>query len=380
MLCVNKMFYRYGGNVLKKYGKLLAVTLCTAMIVTSATGCGKKKTEDKKEVTSEVKENSDCLSYVTLGDYSSIKINKNEIDVEAEKQITENIKSTGKYNKVKKGKVKKGDIINIYYVGKVNGKAFEGGSCTKKSNPAGFDLEIGSNSFIDGFEDALIGKTVGKKHDINVTFPESYQQNKDLEGKKAVFSVTINFKKVYPEISDDFVKENFKGFSADYDETAQDYTKYIRDNVIEEKAWSIVKDASKVKDIYPSDRLEDMKSYLKTSITSYLKQGGYNLEDYLKAQNTTEDEFDKQIEVTAKENVAQQLIYGAIAQKENIKVSDDDYKKGLKNYMTKYNCKDEKELKKFFKENLGTNAENKIKEDMLFSNVRKFIAKNVKES
>ena len=123
-----------------------------------------------------------------------------------------------------------------------------------------------------------------------------------------------------------------------------------------------------------------MKSQLKTSITSYLKQGGYNLEDYLKAQNTTEDEFDKQIEVTAKENVAQQLIYGAIAQKENIKVSDDDYKKGLKNYMTKYNCKDEKELKKFFKENLGTNAENKIKEDMLFSNVRKFIAKNVKES
>lgn len=369
---------RYGGKVLRKYSKLLAITLCTAMMVTSVTGCGKKDSDNK--VTSEAQQNADCLSYVTLGNYSSIELKKSEIDNEVDNQINDNIKNTGKFEQEKKGKVKNGDIINIYYVGKVKGKAFDGGSCTKKTNPDGYDLEIGSHSFIDGFEEELIGKTIGKKHDIKVTFPKSYPQNEDLAGKKAVFSVTINFKKVYPELSDEFVKENFKEFSDDYEETADGYTKYIRDNVVEDKAWEKVYSDSKVNDIYPSDKLEETEKQLKTYITSNLKQGGYELEDYLKAQNITEDDFDKQIEVSAKEKVAQQLTYGAIAQRENISVSDDEYKKEIKNYIKEFNCKDEKELENTFNEQYGSKPEKIIKENMLFRSVRKFIAKNVKES
>ena len=144
---------RYGGKVLKKYSKLLAITLCTAMMVTSVTGCGKKDSDNN--VTSEAKQNADCLSYVTLGNYSSIELKKSEIDDEVNSQISDNIKNTGKFEKEKKGKVKNGDILNIYYVGKVKGKAFDGGSCTKKTNPDGYDLEIGSHSFIDGFVNVI---------------------------------------------------------------------------------------------------------------------------------------------------------------------------------------------------------------------------------
>ena len=153
---------------MKKYSKLLAVTLC-ASIALASTGCSatnklknaitnKKTTSDtKKESAESVK----CLDYVTLGDYSTIKIKKSEIDKSTKEQVEKNIKSTGDYKKVKTGKVKKGDIVNIYYVGKINGKTFDGGSLTKKTNKAGYDLEIGSKSFIDGFEDGLIGKKIG---------------------------------------------------------------------------------------------------------------------------------------------------------------------------------------------------------------------------
>ena len=83
---------RYGGKVLRKYSKLLAITLCTAMMVTSVTGCGKKDSDNK--VTSEAQQNADCLSYVTLGNYSSIELKKSEIDDEVNSQISDNIKNT----------------------------------------------------------------------------------------------------------------------------------------------------------------------------------------------------------------------------------------------------------------------------------------------
>ena len=294
-------------------------------------------------------------------------------------QITKNIKSTGDYTKVKKGKIKKGDIVNIYYVGKVNGKTFEGGSLTKKTNKAGYDLEIGSNTFIDGFEDGLIGRKIGSKCKIKVTFPEQYSQNQDLAGKKAVFSVTINFKEVYPELSDKFVKKNMKDFDKDYENTAAGYTKYVRDNLLAEKAWSTFYDTCKVND-YPESKMKTMKTQLKTSITYYLQNNGYTLENYLKSQNSSMSDFNKQLETTAKTDVGKQLVYGAVAEKENITVSDKQYKEEVKTYLTNYNCKNEKELSSTFKDYYGVDAKTIITEDILYKNVKNFLIKNVKES
>lgn len=371
---------------MKKYSKLLAVTLC-ASIALASTGCSatnklknaitnKKTTSDtKKESAESVK----CLDYVTLGDYSTIKIKKSEIDKSTKEQVEKNIKSTGDYKKVKTGKVKKGDIVNIYYVGKINGKTFDGGSLTKKTNKAGYDLEIGSKSFIDGFEDGLIGKKIGSKCKVKVTFPKSYSQNQKIAGKKAVFSVAINFKEVYPKLTDKFVKKNLKDFDKNYENTAKGYTQYVRDTLLGEKAWKVFYDTCKIKD-YPKSKMDTMKTQLKTSITYYLKSNGYTLENYLKSQNLSTKEFNKQLETTAKSDVGKQLVYGAVAEKENIKVTDKQYKDEVKTYLTNYNCKSEKELNSTFKDYYGVDAKSIIKDDILYKNVKNYLIKNVKEA
>ena len=97
---------------------------------------------------------------------------------------------------------KEGDTVNIDFVGKMDGKAFDGGSGT------GYDLVLGSGSFIDGFEDQLIGAKKGEKLEVNVTFPESYPNNPDLAGKPAVFDVTVNKVSTMPELTDQWVKEH----------------------------------------------------------------------------------------------------------------------------------------------------------------------------
>ena len=149
----------------------------------------KQVTEKEKEVDPVIK---DAAKYVTLADYKNIVLKKADIDKELQSQIDKALDDYAVYKKIKSGKVKKGDTVNIYYVGKLDGEAFDGGSCTKETNPEGYNLEIGGGAFIPGFEDALIGKQVGKTHDINVTFPESYSNNPDLAGKPAVFTFTIN--------------------------------------------------------------------------------------------------------------------------------------------------------------------------------------------
>ena len=375
---------------MKKYSKLLAVTLC-ASIALASTGCGatdklknaitNNKVASSKSPDTDKKssESVKCLDYVTLGDYSTINIKKSEMDKSTKEQIEKNIKSTRDYTKVKTGKVKKGDIVNIYYVGKVNGKTFEGGSLTKKTNKAGYDLEIGSNTFIEGFEDGLIGKKIGSKCKVNTTFPESYSQNQELAGKKAVFTVTINFKEVYPKLSDKFVKKNLKDFDKNYENTAKGYEKYVRDNLLAEKAWKTFYDTCKVND-YPDSKMDTMKTQLKTSITYYLKNNGYTLENYLKSQNLSSEDFNKQLETTAKSDVGKQLVYGAVAEKENITVSDKQYKEEVKTYLTNYNCKDEDELNSTFKDYYGVDAKSIITDDILYKNVKNFLVKNVKES
>ena len=141
----------------------LSVLLCVTVAFTSGCSIGKKKTTEKAD-----------SEYVTLGEYKKISLKKSEVTEQVQKQIDSTLDSYAEYKKKKSGKVKDGDTVNIYYVGKVNGKKFSGGSCTRKDNPDGYNLTIGSGTFIPGFEDGLIGAKVGEKLDVKVTFPDSY--------------------------------------------------------------------------------------------------------------------------------------------------------------------------------------------------------------
>ncbi|MDD7402753.1 MAG: FKBP-type peptidyl-prolyl cis-trans isomerase [Butyribacter sp.] len=359
--------------------KWLMLSLCSCLAVASMTGCGaadkaKKTVNMEKESTPLIQ---NAKSYIELADYSVIELDKDEIDKELQEGIDQTLDEYATYKHVKKGTVKDGDTVNIFYVGKIDGVAFDGGSCTKENTPDGYDLEIGSNTFIDGFEEGLIGKKIGKTYDIDVTFPDNYSANEELSGKKAVFTVTINYKqgkKVKQEFTDDFVKKNLTTYTS-----VEDYMTQNRATIIQSKAVAKVCNDTKIKK-YPEDKVKEMETQLKTSIEAYLAQNSMTLDDYLTNLNTSKEDYEKQVKETAQEDVGNQLVYNAIAQAENITISDDEYKEELKTYLTNYNCEKESDLNKQFKETYGTTAKQIIYNDLLYQKVADYLVKNVKES
>ena len=152
---------------------IISVLLIASMLV----GCGKDRELYKVNLS----------KYIEVGEYTGITVDTTSKDYKGyyESNIESDATNGQYYNEIKEGKVENGDIANIDYIGKKDGVAFDGGTAEK------YDLTIGSGTFIDGFEDQLIGVPVGKTVDINVTFPENYG-NEELNGAPVVFTVTIN--------------------------------------------------------------------------------------------------------------------------------------------------------------------------------------------
>ncbi len=352
---------------MRKFSKCaVALTLCAAMVFTG--GCSKKDGDsDKKKSDAE---------YVTLSEYNPVTLKTADIDEYVQGQIDQTLAEYTEYKKVKKGKVKEGDTVSIYYVGRMNGKKFEGGSCTAEDMPEGYDLTIGSGAFIPGFEDGLIGAKVGDTVKVDTTFPDEYPNNPDYAGKKAVFTVTVNYiqgEAIVPEVTDEFVKENLTTY-----ESAEDYKNTLREYAIKELAWTSVYEGSKIEE-YPEDQVDEMYNQLYTSITYYLEQNNYELSDYIEAQQTTEEAFKEQLRTTAQEDVGRILICKAIAEAEKLSVSDEEYQAEVKNFITSYNVEDEAGLDELFKNYYGTDAKSIITDDLLFQEVKDFLAKNAKE-
>ncbi len=179
------------------------------------------------------------------------------------------------------GKVEEGDIANIDYVGKKDGVAFDGGTAN------GYDLEIGSDSFIDGFEDGLIGKEIGSTVDLNLTFPESYG-NADLAGQDVVFTVKINsVQHTFSELND----ENAK--TCGFDSAAEieaDAVKYATEGA----AWDIVYENAKVE--YPKKETEVFYSFLLSNLDIQMQNSyGITLEEYVEYAGTTMDEVEQTV-------------------------------------------------------------------------------------
>lgn len=356
---------------MRKITKWITVAVCLSLTLSIFAACGKKSEKKSEKV-----EKIDYDKCVTLGEYQTISLKKSDIDKEVQSKIDEQLQNDTVYEQLKKGTVADGDTINIYYVGKVDGKEFDGGSCTKETQPDGYDLTIGSKTFIDGFEDALIGKKVGGTYDINVTFPDQYERNAELAGKPAVFTVTINSKQGKantPKLEDSYVKENITGY-----DTVKEYKESLRKTAIQEMAWEQVSEASKVNE-YPKQKLADIKKRMETSITYYLKQQGTSLEDYMKAQNMTQETFDQQMDESAKQTLGQTLIYEAIAQKEKISVSDKEYQDELDQFITTNGCEDEAAANKLFQSYYGATAEDILKDTILNQKIKEYLVKNVQE-
>lgn len=221
------------------------------------------------------------------------------------------------------GAAKEGDTVNIDYVGKVDGEEFDGGSAT------GYDLELGSGTFIDGFEDQLIGAKKGDKVTVNVTFPEDYSST-DLAGKDAVFDVTVNTVTTLPDLTDQWVKDNAEdmgskasdvaSFRVEQEKLLQAQVDYQYNNTIQQDALQQIVDAS---EITVSDKMQEYaEAYVISQEVQSVQQYGYTLADILNMYGMSVDDFKSEISEYAVDYAKQRMVVAAIADEQNIKSND----------------------------------------------------------
>ena len=281
---------------------------------------------------------------VTLGKYKGIELKKVEYNVE-EKDIDHEIGHMQERNarlvNVEDRPVEKNDTTVIDFEGFVDGVAFEGGKAENH------ELVIGSNTFIPGFEDQIIGMKIGEEKDINVTFPEEYF-SKDLDGKAAVFKVKLHEikKKELPEVDDEFAKDvsefdTIKELKDSIKEKLEEENKNKAKYETEEEAIKTVCDNTEI-DI-PSGMVETETDNMIKDIEQRLMYQGLNFAQYLQMMGKTEEDMRKEMKEQAERQVKTKLVLGAIVEAEKIEATDEEVKAKLEEMATMYG-KDAKDL------------------------------------
>lgn len=307
--------------------KFAALALCLAAGL-SLLSCGKPKTSmDIKYKVSD---------YVTLyKNYRNLKVTISG-DYTTESALQRMLDNAGSYVRDdSQTTVAEDSIVNVDYVGKLDGTAFDGGTAKDQNIDVKNNCAAGSGSaYIDGFTSGLVGAQVGSTVDCPVTFPENYSSS-NLAGKAVVFTFTVNYicKKVdMDSLTDDFVKEKFNLNSVDElkksaKSQAESNKKSDTRTAVTEK---LVKD-SKIK--YPKNLLSmRLKEYEDRFTDQYAS--GSSLKDYLKKNyNMSVDDFESQIKSTLKENLNTELVLEAVADKEGIKLDQKGYKEYIDNLM-----------------------------------------------
>ena len=269
--------------------------------------------------------------YVKTFDVNAVKIASADVEYTDEKMqedINAQLSNHRALNADAALAVKDGDVVNIDYVGTIDGTEFDGGSAQ------GYDLTIGSGSFIDNFEQQLIGTHPGDQVTVNVTFPEEYANNPDLAGKAAVFAVTVNGIKELPEFNDEFVKTNL----ADYAQTVEEYKQYLKDTNYKNNLNSAVSkyiSENISADKYPDAYLKQLKAlqmtlneeefnYMAQMYAQYGMDFSYgSVMEYKGAANT--EEYEKVLEEDAKKFCLNNMAYQDLAAKAGIAITDEDY-------------------------------------------------------
>ncbi len=344
--------------------RILAIMLSAMLAATMCTACGSKSSEDSS---SESEDSSstpqmpditglDAAKYVNLAEYKGLTLESSTTEV-----TDENIDSELSYELSmmpmevddENAKVTEGDTVNIDYVGKINGKEFDGGSAEDT------DLRIGSGQFIDGFEDGLVGAVKGQTVELNLTFPDDYS-DEEYAGKDVTFTVTINaIKRPLDEITDEWVQEN-----SDY-ETVDEYRESVREDLEEynenqassnltSSALLQVVDASEVTD-YPDDLVKYGEDVYTNQIMSYADSADESFDEYLEDQDMTEDEFKEQRKEYAQNVSKQILVVKAIADAEGFSTEDDDYQTALEKYETEYSMTEDELYEKYGESNVYFN-------------------------
>ena len=291
--------------------RIISLILVVAFAALCLTGCGEKDRILYKSVK--------LTKFVDLAEYKGIKIDTSSDEFKKlyDEIIAGDVEDYGLYVRKTEGTVAKGDTANIDYVGKKDGVAFEGGTAS------GYDLTIGSNSFIDGFETGLIGVEIGSTVDLNLTFPTNYQSS-DLAGKAVVFTVKVNYVKTTDPMSpEDYYKQiNFK--------TLKEYEADVKDRAIKGNLLETVIDKSKVKD-YPEEDIEILKNDLIKLFEKNLQYYGMTIDNYISQTGMTQEAFDKKfLDEQVYPLMNEQMVLYAILDKEKEEVTTEDVDNRIK--------------------------------------------------
>lgn len=280
----------------------------------------------------------DVSKYVTIGQYKGLSLDKS-VEAVTDDMVDGRIKEElqNKAEEVTEGSVQNGDVVTINYVGTKDGVAFDGGTANN------YELTIGSGTFIDGFEDGIIGMKKGQTKDLDLTFPEEYS-SEELAGQEVVFKVTLQSFKRAPELTDDWAAKNTdcktaEEYRKEIRTTLEDEAKTSAQNTLRETAWNTVLSASEVKE-YPQDDLDTAKTEFKTLYENYAKQGDMTLEDFVKAQGISMDDFEEQSSQYTEYKVKQNLIVQGIMDAENMTLEDEKSLSIQDELIKAYNVKD----------------------------------------
>ncbi len=361
---------------MKKKLIVLLLAVCTMAL---AGGCGNKKEDSKtqentQEETGDDTQGSSTVSKpeqidydvekcVQLGDYMGLEVTLGSYDVtdaDVKTHIESMLSSYPYYKDTDKTTVEEGDIANIDYEGLKDGVAFDGGTAQ------GANLEIGSDSFIDGFEDGLIGKKVGEKVALDLTFPEDYG-NTELAGQAVVFNVTVNkiVEKVdmtFDTMTDKYVASNF--VSQGYN-TVEEMKKGVREQLESNNATNKETDTQQAlfeklretcKVEVPQDLMDARVKEYKEQMKANVEANGMTMEDYYTQMGATEDDYNAQVQQMIQQSLENQLLLEAIAKKENIESDEEGYAEYKKSIVADFGYENEEALINQYGEDYVKNA------------------------
>ena len=312
---------------------------------------------------------------VKLAEYKGVEIEKVNVEVtdaDVDAEIEKTRKENARKVEVTDRAAENGDEVNINFEGFVDGVAFEGGKGED------YKLVLGSHSFINTFEDQIVGKNIGDEFDVNVTFPEEYQEA-SLAGKPAVFKCKLNgiTAEILPELDDDFASDvsEFETV-AEYKEDVKKTLEVKKKDAAEKEKQSKV--LEKLIETCEIDLPEPMIAYNQEKMLSDFEQRlayqGLKLEQYLSITKQSREDMLEQVKPEAIKRIKTSLIVEAIANAENIEVSDEEVDKEIEKTASMYQLDVEK-----FKELAGEKELDAIKMDVKMNKALKLIADESKE-
>ena len=312
---------------------------------------------------------------VTLGDYKGIEVEKKTVEV-SEEEITAEIDKAREANSrmitVDDRAAQDGDTVVIDFDGYVDGESFEGGKAED------YTLVLGSHSFIDNFEEQLVGVNIGDDVDVNVTFPDQYQAE-ELQGKPAVFKVKLKEikEKEMPELDDDFAQD-----VSDCD-TLEEYKNQVKEKLQKAKEDDVKREQEdeiigKIIDNafmeIPEQMVDAQTRQMTQEFAQRLQSQGLSLEQYMQFTGMTPEKMMEELQPQALKRIQSRLVLEAVAAAEELRASEEDYEKEIENMAKMYQMETDK-----LREMVGEDEKKQIEMDLAVQKAVEFVVESAVE-